>query len=65
MFTRPEARRSEEFLREDRRWDEDFAQLVVDLDRSLSPAQRARVVRRLSDYAEDCAVLAGKKTEAA
>ncbi len=65
MFTRPEARRSEEFLREDRRWDGDFAQLIADLDRSLSPAQRARVVRRLSGYAEDCAVLAGKKTEAA
>ncbi len=65
MFTRPEAHRSEEFLREDKRWDGDFAQLIADLDRSLSPAQRARVVRRLSDYAEDCAVLAGKKTEAA
>jgi len=65
MFTQPEARRSEEFLREDKRWDEDFAQLIVELDRSLSPVQRAHVVRRLSDYAEDCAVLAGRKTEAA
>jgi hypothetical protein len=64
MFTRPEARRSEEFLREDKRWEEDFAQLVVDLDHSLSPGQRAHVVRRLSDYAEDCAVLAGRKAEA-
>ena len=65
IFTRPEARRSEEFLREDKRWDEDLGQLIVDLDRSLSPVQRARVVRRLSDYAEDCAVLAGRKAEAA
>ena len=65
MFTRPEARRSEEFVREDRRWDGDFAQLIVDLDRSLSPVQRAHVVRRLSDYAEDCTVLAGRKAEAA
>ena len=65
MFTQPEARRSEEFLREDKRWDEDFAQLIVELDRSLSPVQRAHVVRRLSDYAEDCAVLAGRKAEAA
>jgi len=64
MFTRPEARRSEEFLREDQRWDEDFAQLIVDLDRSLSPGQRAHVVRRLSGYAEDCTVLAGRKKEA-
>ena len=65
MFTQPEARRSEEFLREDQRWNEDFAQLIVELDRSLSPVQRAHVVRRLSDYAEDCAVLAGRKAEAA
>lgn len=60
MFDKPELRRSEEFLREDRRWDEDLGQLIVDLDRSLSPKQRARVVRRLSDYAEDFSVLAGK-----
>jgi hypothetical protein len=65
MFIRPEARRSEEFLREDRRWDENLAKLIVDLDRSLSPVQRARVVRRLSGYAEDCTVLAGRKAEAA
>jgi hypothetical protein len=65
MFNKPEARRSEEFLREDRRWDEDLGQLIVDLDRSLSPVQRARVVRRLSGYAEDCTVLAGRKAEAA
>ncbi|HKC53334.1 MAG TPA: DUF6279 family lipoprotein [Burkholderiales bacterium] len=65
MFTRPELRRSEEFVREDRRWDEDLGQLIVDLDRSLSAKQRAQVVRRLSDYAEDFAVLAGKRKEAA
>ena len=65
MFDKPELRRSEEFLREDRRWDEDLGQLIVDLDRSLSPKQRARVVRRLSDYAEDFSVLAGRKAQPA
>src|SRR2546425_13304396 len=60
-----ELRRSEEFIREDRRWDEDLGQLIVDLDRSLSAKQRAQVVRRLSDYAEDFAVLAGRRKEAA
>ncbi len=65
MFDKPELRRSEEFIREDRRWDEDLGQLIVDLDRSLSPKQRAQVVRRLSDYAEDFAVLAGRRKEAA
>ena len=60
MFDKPELRRSEEFLREDGRWDEDLGRLIVDLDRSLSPKQRARVVRRLSDFAEDFSALAGK-----
>ena len=59
-FVRPELRRSEEFLREDRRWEEDFAQLVVELDRSMSPRQRERVVKRLRDYAEDAVALSGK-----
>jgi truncated hemoglobin YjbI len=65
MANRPELRRSEEFLREDKRWGEDLGQLIVDLDRSLSAKQRAKVVQRLSDYAEDFAVLAGKRKEAA
>ncbi len=65
MFDRPELRRSEEFIREDARWDEDLGRLIADLDRTLSPKQRAHVVRRLSDYAEDFAVLAGRRREAA
>ena len=65
MFNEPELRRSDEFIREDKRWDEDLGQLIVDLDRSLSFEQRARVVRRLSDYAEDFSVLAGRKGQAA
>ena len=64
-FLRPELRRSEEFLREDRRWEEDFAQLVVELDRSMSARQRAHVVGRLRDYAEDAAVLSGRPRESA
>jgi Family of unknown function (DUF6279) len=64
-FSAPELRRSETFLNADRRWDEDLGRLIVDLDRSMSPAQRARVVRRLSDYANDFAALAGEKKDAA
>jgi Family of unknown function (DUF6279) len=65
MFERPELRRSEEFIREDARWEEDLGRLIVDLDRSLSATQRAHVVRRLSDYAEDFAVLARSRKGAA
>ena len=65
LFIRPESRRSAEFVREDRRWEDDLAQLIADLDRTLTPRQRARVVRRLDGYAEDCAALAGQKKESA
>jgi hypothetical protein len=65
MFNKPELRRAEEFIREDKHWDEDLGQLIVDLDRSLSSKQRAQVVRRLSDYAEDFSVLAGRKGQPA
>ena len=61
MFDRPERRRSEAFIREDKAWDEDLGQLIVELDRTLSSRQRAQVVRRLSDYANDFAALAGEK----
>jgi Family of unknown function (DUF6279) len=63
-FSVPELRRSETFLNEDKRWDEDLGRLIVELDRSLSPAQRAHVVRRLADYANDFAALAGEKEAA-
>lgn len=65
MFNHPERRRSEAFIREDKAWEEDLGQLIVELDRTLSPKQRARVVRRLADYADDFAALAGAKKESA
>ena len=64
LFYNPELRRSEEFSREDKRWNEDFGRLIADLDRTLSDRQRAHVVKRLSGYAEDFSTLAGKKGQA-
>jgi hypothetical protein len=43
---------------ERRRRDEQFAQLLLGLDRSLTSAQRARVVERLTGYAADARALA-------
>jgi hypothetical protein len=43
---------------ERRRRDERFVELLLELDRCLTPAQRARVVERLTRYAEDARVLA-------
>ena len=64
IFSRPERRRTEAFIRNDKAWDDDLGQLIVELDRSLSPGQRAHVVRRLSDYAKDFAALSGQKEAA-
>jgi len=64
LFNQPELRRTEEFLREDQRWEEDLAQLIVDLNQTLSSAQRARAVKRLDGYAEDSIVLAARLGEA-
>lgn len=63
LFADPESRRSEEYLREDRLWEQDLAQLILDLDRTLSPKQRAHAVRRLEAYAEDFDALAAAKRE--
>ena len=65
IFSKPERRRTEAFVRNDKSWDDDLGQLIVELDRTLSPRQRAHVVGRLSDYASDFAALAGTKKEAA
>ena len=64
VFTEPQMRRPEEFAREESRWEEGFAQLLVDLDRTLSPEQRAHVVERMQGYADDFAALAAGKGEA-
>lgn len=39
----------------------EFHSLLLDLDRSLAPAQRARAVARLRGYADDFAALAGEQ----
>jgi hypothetical protein len=40
-------------------WRREFYALLLDLDRSLTPAQRARAVAAFRRYAEDFAVLSG------
>ena len=41
-------------------WRKEFNALLVDLDSSLTPAQRARAVAHFRRYAEDFAVLASR-----
>ena len=60
LFSNPEAGRSEEFIRDSRLWDEAMAQLLVDLDRSLSAQQRARALERLAKFAREFGELAAR-----
>lgn len=60
LFTDPDARRSQEFRREDRRWQEDFGRLLVELNGTLSRIQRAHVAQRLESYASDFTALAAR-----
>jgi len=65
LFTEPDYRRSEEFRREDKRWETDLGKLLVELYGTLSPAQRAHVVKRIESYADDFGVLAGEARKSA
>jgi hypothetical protein len=50
--------RSPEHARLAREWEERLVELVLDIDRTLTPDQRERAVQRLRSLAEDCRVLA-------
>ena len=64
LFGDPDAGRSEEYMRETRRWEGDLAQLIVELDRTLSAEQRTRLLRRIDRYAEDFKALANRARSA-
>ena len=53
LFGEPDTQRSDEYVRETRRWESDLANLVVELDKTLTAEQRARVLRRMERYADD------------
>jgi len=57
LFGEPDRDRREDYLRETRRWESDLADLVVDMDHTLSAEQRARTLRRIDRYAEDFTAL--------
>ena len=59
LFVDPDASRNIEVSRELQRWESDFANLIVELDASMSREQRMHVVRRLERYAEDFRSLSG------
>lgn len=57
----PDAGRSEANRRAMREWERAFIDMLVDLDRSLSVAQRTRAVQRMRAYAQDFRQLAARR----
>ncbi len=62
LFAHPESRRSAEYVAALVRWEEGMADLIVDINRTLTEEQRARVAQRMRRYAEDFNVLSEEKT---
>jgi hypothetical protein len=58
FFINWERDRSAEHAKFAREWEERLVQLVLDIDRTLTPDQRQRLVQRFESLAEDCRVLA-------
>ncbi|HZR69840.1 MAG TPA: DUF6279 family lipoprotein [Burkholderiales bacterium] len=64
-FNDPDARRSDEFRREEKRWETDFGKLLAELSATLSSEQRAHVIDNIERFADDFAILAGDARNAA
>ena len=61
LFTRPEEGRSAEYIAASARYESGLADLVVDIDRTLTAEQRVRAVRRLQHYADEFTALSGSQ----
>lgn len=59
LFTRPEEGRSAEYIAASARHESGLAELVVDIDRTLTAEQRVRAVRRMQHYANEFTALSG------
>jgi len=64
IFTQPAAHRTPEFSATLARWEADLIDLVLDIERTLSAAQRAHVLRRMERYAEDFEALSTRSSVA-
>jgi hypothetical protein len=65
IFVQPERHRAPEFVQALAAWESDLTDLVLELDRTLSAEQRARVTHRMRRYAEDFEALSAQKGVAA
>jgi len=61
LFARPEDGRSAEYVAATARYESGLAELVVDIDRTLTAEQRVRAVRRMQHYADEFTALSGSQ----
>ncbi len=61
LFTNPEQGRSAEYIAASARYESGLADLVVDIDRTLTAEQRVRAVRRMQHYTDEFAALSGAR----
>jgi hypothetical protein len=57
-----ESRRGSDYGRMAAEWEAQLTQMLVDLDRTFTPEQRSRAVKRAAQFAEDFRVLAAAKS---
>ena len=65
IFTQPAAHRTPEYTAVLARWEAHLTDLIIDIDRTLSPEQRAHALRRVERYAEDFEALSAQGSVAA
>ena len=65
IFVQPANHRPPEYVQALAVWESDLTDLILDTDRSLTPLQRAHVVRRMERYAEDFEALTAERGIAA
>lgn len=64
IFVQPARHRLPEYVQALEAWESDLTDLVLDIDRRLTPAQRAHVVHRMQRYAEDFEALSAQASVA-
>ena len=60
IFVQPANHRPPEYVRALVAWESDLTDLILDIERTLAPEQRAHVLRRMGRYAEDFEALSAQ-----
>ena len=65
IFVNPADHRLPEYVRALVRWESDLTDTILDIDRTLTPEQRAHILQRMQRYVDDFEALAAQGSVAA